>query len=491
LNERVVQQERQPIALSWYRPRLSIVGWAIDARVNGRAGGVYVDIDGKLYPAFYGTERKDVADFFKTPAYRYCGFVRSISDLGEGSHRLSLAILTADRKAVYKSAESIQFEVKELGKWQQCGAPAVKRAVAPNHARAVRIHMIRNLFPHWADHSGAHQFTRYLDNRQYRFEEQVIPLGSDQFPVPISSLRDGLRRWVKKNGVHYYDLNNLRAELKAVRRCLQGSLDLVHCLDGEYMQYLPLFSKRVHHVLRLPRMVATFHQPPEILGRVLNKEIVRLLDHVCVYSRLQAGFFEQFMPASKISLVPHGVDTEFFRPGKREADGPFRCLTVGFWLRDLAVIWQTAEQLSVYPDIEFHLVTPHDEPPARLTNVKIHKNLDDAGLLKMYQRSDLLCLPLQDSAANNSLLEAAACGLPIVSSRVGGVPEYTNDNFARLLSPGNADAFASAILHLRAHAHERKQMGQAARRFAEENLAWQNVALRMAEVYDRLLRARS
>ncbi len=80
---------------------------------GGAAVGVYVDIDGRLFPAFYGIERQDVVDSLGVPSYRYCGFERAlpVSEIGAGAHEVSVVILTADREGYYRSDQKGTLEV--------------------------------------------------------------------------------------------------------------------------------------------------------------------------------------------------------------------------------------------------------------------------------------------------------------------------------------------------------------------------------------------
>jgi hypothetical protein len=92
---------------------LIVRGWAVDARVREAAGGVYIDIDGQLYPAYYGFPREDIAEQFHSPTFRYCGFQAGIplSKIGSGSHRFFIKILTKDLKAYYSSEKAVDFDL--------------------------------------------------------------------------------------------------------------------------------------------------------------------------------------------------------------------------------------------------------------------------------------------------------------------------------------------------------------------------------------------
>jgi len=91
-----------------------VAGWAVDVLSKDAAGGVIIDIDGKLYAAYYGGERQDVADAYKNPAYRYSSFASSMPALtiGPGKHTLSLKVLTNDKNAYYSPEQKVVLEIK-------------------------------------------------------------------------------------------------------------------------------------------------------------------------------------------------------------------------------------------------------------------------------------------------------------------------------------------------------------------------------------------
>ena len=61
--------------------------------------------------------------------------------------------------------------------------------------------------------------------------------------------------------------------------------------------------------------------------------------------------------------------------------------------------------------------------------------LSDDDVLREYRQADLLCMPMLDSAANNVFLESMACGTPVMTNRVGGVPEYLSDDCNFVMPP--------------------------------------------------------
>jgi glycosyltransferase involved in cell wall biosynthesis len=61
------------------------------------------------------------------------------------------------------------------------------------------------------------------------------------------------------------------------------------------------------------------------------------------------------------------------------------------------------------------------------------------------QAASLLCLPSHNEGVPNVVLEAMACGLPVVASRVGGIPEILPGHAGRLVPPHDRAALAQAL----------------------------------------------
>jgi hypothetical protein len=87
---------------------------SLDDENESVAGGVYLDIDDRRFPAFHGADRQDVADSSGVTSYRYSGFERAIplSEIGAGLHELSVVVLTADKTEYYQPGKKVSLEVR-------------------------------------------------------------------------------------------------------------------------------------------------------------------------------------------------------------------------------------------------------------------------------------------------------------------------------------------------------------------------------------------
>jgi glycosyltransferase involved in cell wall biosynthesis len=358
---------------------------------------------------------------------------------------------------------------------------------------AINIHLIRTCYRHWGAYSGINQFLKHIDQDNYNVEIRLVSDSDEDFSVQNRAVRDWLRDAVQKHGMQWYKLSDLAAEIEVFLQCLYRKIDIIHYLDGEHSaQFLPRLPKQLGKVR--PKMVATYHQSAEMLDSLIIKDVIARLDCVTVVSPEQVSYFRQFVAPGKIRLILHGIDTDYFRPGSKPKEkGSFKCMTVGYWLRDFKAVRQVAERLAPYKEIEFHVVVSKLTGP-RLTgledlaNVTLYRDhVDDARLLEQYQQSDILFLPLVQSTANNSLLEGIACGLPVVSTCLPSVKVYLPGKEAILIKDNDPRQLADAILHLVRNPGVRQKMGREARKRAEE-LDWRKIAPRFEAIYSKLAR---
>lgn len=104
-----------------------------------------------------------------------------------------------------------------------------------------------------------------------------------------------------------------------------------------------------------------------------------------------------------------------------------------------------------------------------------------------YQKIDLLLCPSHEGMGQ-AMLEAASCGIPIVASNVGGIPEVVRQSQSGLLVPyRKPEAMARAALNILKHPKLARQLGQSARRYINSSLTTSKQAKAFRRLYDRLL----
>jgi len=212
----------------------------------------------------------------------------------------------------------------------------------------------------------------------------------------------------------------------------------------------------------------------------------------------------------KVRIVPNGVDPEKFKPtADREAarrqfglrNEPC-VLFVGSLIhrKGLPFLVEAAKKIvKEWTETQFLIA---GEGPLRnqlgksieaanlSRNFKFLGNLNDDKLPVLYGCADVFALPSIQEGQGIVLLEAQACGKPIVAFDIGGVNEAVRDRETGLLVKlGNTEEFADALLKLISGKALQQKMGANGRRFVVENFTWDICAQKMLSVYREALSA--
>src|SRR5262249_23201886 len=153
---------------------------------------------------------------------------------------------------------------------------------------------------------------------------------------------------------------------------------------------------------------------------------LRSFDAIILMSRTQESFFlNAGVDPARIHVIPHGVDTEDFRPGT-PARKPFVVLAAGHYRRNFVLLREVCLDLKNEADLRFEIVAPEwwRRFFVDLPNVRFRSWLSDAEFLDAYQTCSCVLQTVENATANNVILEAMACGQPVVAETIGGIPEY-------------------------------------------------------------------
>jgi glycosyltransferase involved in cell wall biosynthesis len=152
--------------------------------------------------------------------------------------------------------------------------------------------------------------------------------------------------------------------------------------------------------------------------------------------------------APRTRVVEHhpGIDLDRYRPAPHRSRERPRVLFVG----GRFVAKGGADLLDVLADrlgesVELDLVTPENLPER--PGVRVHRlGPSDPQLLDLQQQADLFCLPSKADAVPWAVLEAMACGTPVLSTRVGGIGDLLDDGRAGVLvSAGDPRALREGL----------------------------------------------
>jgi len=388
-------------------------------------------------------------------------------------------------------------------------------------ARALRVLTISSLYPN----AAAPNHGVFVENRLRRVvatgraEARVVApipwLGVDlapAAPVPRAEIRHGLAvthpRYLHlpKLGMTCQPAAMYRALERHVRRLLRAGhrFDL---LDAHYFYPDGVAAVRLGRVLGLPVVVTARGTDLNLIPRfpaprrMIVEAAHRAAGLVTVCAALKDVLMDLGVPGERVRVLRNGVDLELFHPGDRTAarqrlglDGP-TLLSVGQLierkghhlvidaLRELpearlliagdgperAALERRARALGVADRVRFLGGVPHGQ------------------LAEVYRAADVLVLASSREGWANVLLEAMACGTPVVATDIWGTPEVVADPAAgRLVRERTAPAIVAAVSALLAAPPDR-----AATRRYTEHFSWDATVEGQLALFADVVTARS
>lgn len=108
--------------------------------------------------------------------------------------------------------------------------------------------------------------------------------------------------------------------------------------------------------------------------------------------------------------------------------------------------------------------------------------------IKLFRSADIFVYPSHHEGMPMAVIEAMACGLPIIATQVGGMPDLVSPGVNGLLVPaGNPDQLANAIQQLVANPQLRNSMQMGSFRLAQENFDIEKLVCRLLDIYQALM----
>jgi N-acetyl-alpha-D-glucosaminyl L-malate synthase BshA len=223
-----------------------------------------------------------------------------------------------------------------------------------------------------------------------------------------------------------------------------------------------------------------------------------------VSESLKAATLEQLGNGRDIRVVPNFIDPQRFvaamkGPGARRwaKDGEQVLIHVSNFRRVKRVPDVVAIFHRLSEDRPLRLLLVGEGPElARAEQLCRQLGIEDrveflgtvGNIEEVLAHADVFLLPSETESFGLAALEALACEVPVVASRIGGVPEVVEDGVSGFLRPvGDIDGMTAAVGELLTNSDKRREMGRAGRRLAAERFSQDDIVARYRALYQEVL----
>ncbi|MHB8334127.1 MAG: glycosyltransferase family 4 protein [Acidimicrobiales bacterium] len=311
---------------------------------------------------------------------------------------------------------------------------------------------------------------------------------------------------------------------RRIRRILnarRGDFDLVHddqCLGsgilGLHRDGWPLLET-LHHPITVDRTIALDHAETQLARFTTRRWFGFLRMQVRVARRLPAVLTvshnskvdinaQMHVPLERMTVVPVGVDHTIFRPYADVTKRPGRLMVTSSSdvpMKGLVPLLEAIAKLRVERDIEL-VVIGRPRPGGRVAQalarlglsdiVTTISGVSDEELARLYGEAEVAIVPSLYEGFSLPAIEAMSCGVPVVATTGGALPEVVgvSGETGVLVEPNDPEALLVAIRSLLDDPALRERLGARGRERVMERFTWQVTARGTAACYDAILNRR-
>ena len=200
-----------------------------------------------------------------------------------------------------------------------------------------------------------------------------------------------------------------------------------------------------------------------------------------------------FHPDIEIKVIPNGVEADIFFPREKvkPIHNKLNIITVARLIKrkgiqDLLKALSELRNDNGYSKNFSLLVVGKGSYESQLKNLCKQLNLEDmvtfygfcprCDLPELYRNSDIFVLPSMAESFGIVFAEAMACGLPVICTKVGAIPDLIEDRNGILTESNNVEALKQAISYMMKHKEKWSSMGRASRDKICKEYSWEGVA---------------
>lgn len=310
---------------------------------------------------------------------------------------------------------------------------------------------------HLGTHGGYHHLEKYGEYDEAIDCQKFI----EKCNTPIKNVFDRVKRYIirRMTGVPFFPWY----VAKMLWMGFTHRYCVFHIIYGENL-YTPL----LRFLPKTNKVVCTFHQPFSWFDNKRWRKNFAMIDAIMLVGEKEVHILKEVIGKDNVKYIPHGVYTDFYKP-EYNVKKENLLLTVGNWLRDYNMADRIYTQfLELHPDWKIAVVTNQDNASHihKDERIKCFFGISDGELKTLYLKSSVLFLPLIRYTANNSLLEAGACGCNILIASDFADNSYIPDDLITIV-PMDEEKILSALETMEMNGYK-----ESLAQFVKEHYSW-------------------
>ncbi|MDA3054210.1 MULTISPECIES: glycosyltransferase family 4 protein [unclassified Campylobacter] len=237
----------------------------------------------------------------------------------------------------------------------------------------------------------------------------------------------------------------------AYNKNLFEKFDLIYSLSAQ--NQLSVIAMNLSNLFSKPYVVAE-HAPFPILGTTISDNVAKAIENSDAFLAISNDKIRQVM-MQNIKINPYYIgnmidETKFKLAEKKEDDiKTFLIVAANVFYKNYDLFIASMEELKKITDKNFHIIIAGYKANKgysqnigilenKIANSSIAENVELIGEVErekmqdLYQRADIFVMTSIQEGLPVSALEASVCGLPVFSTRCGGVEDYIDDDMGRI-----------------------------------------------------------
>ena len=350
--------------------------------------------------------------------------------------------------------------------------------------------------------------------------DNAFDLSEIHYPIRVghnfNSLTNGkLRRLISlTRKVTKYDFNSLNFQICDLKK-LTKDLDLIYSADEWYPYTYQAIKTGI------PTIVMEWENIPFVPEGIPYSKIKKYnREHaahfIAITQKAKEALIIEGLEPDRISIIPAGLDCEKFKPMEKNVqlakklginENSIRILFVGRLVPEKGIFDTLTAFSMLLKKIEnIELLIVGSGSPTILfqikqlvANLKIANKVKFLGSIKYSQMpkihnlANIFCLPSIPTKTwaeqfGYSMVEAMACGKPVISTSSGSIPEVVKDHITGILvKPSNLTGLETALEELIFNEREREIFGDEGRKWVLQSFEANMIAGKLAETYEKYL----